>query len=58
MGDIIMWTEEQINTAADVYLANLLDDKCLSGIPEQTKYLIRNAYLSGARYILNNTQRV
>ena len=53
-----MWTEEQMNKAADVYLANLLHDRCLSGIPEQIKYLIRNAYLSGARYILNNTQKV
>ena len=46
-----MWTEETISEAATKYV-------CALDYSEQAKYLIRNAFIKGCEYIINNTQKI
>lgn len=54
-----MWTEENINSAASTYISNLVYDRHLAGmeIPEGIRYFIREAFLAGAKYVIDNTQK-
>lgn len=47
-----MWTEENINSAASTYISNLVVPK------EVIKYFIREAFIEGAKYVIDNTQKI
>lgn len=47
-----MWTEKNINSAASTYISNLIIPK------EEVKYFIREAFLAGAKYVIDNTQKI
>lgn len=46
-----MWTEENINSAASTYISNLV-------VPKEVKYFIREAFIEGAKYVIDNTQKI
>ena len=54
-----MWTEENINSAASTHVANTIHNRYLSGIGNSKviKYFIREAFIAGAKYVIDNTQK-
>lgn len=54
-----MWTKENINSAASIYISNLVYDRSLIGmeILEGIRYFIREAFIAGANYVIDNTQK-
>ena len=53
-----MWTGENINRAASTYVSNLICDRFSVGMEmsEELQYLIKEAFITGAHYIIDNTQ--
>lgn len=51
-----MWTKEKIEKAATKYADNVVEDSNYNG-DEYCYSDVKNAFLAGAKYIINNTQK-
>lgn len=51
--------KKNINSAASTYISNLVYDRSLVGmeIPEGIRYFIREAFIAGANYVIDNTKK-
>jgi hypothetical protein len=51
-----MWTEEKLDKAATRHADNVVEDNNYNG-DEYSYSDVKNAFLAGAKYIINNTQK-
>jgi hypothetical protein len=51
-----MWTKEKIEKAATKHADNVVEDNNYNG-DEYCYSDVKNAFLAGAKYIINNTQK-
>ncbi len=51
-----MWTEDKTESAATMYADNVAEDNNCNG-DEYCYSDIKNAFLAGVEYIINNTQK-